>query len=615
MKKQFWISVRKIMCKFFVIFGTVLSLALAFITTLLVLSIGWMFNTWSNLSMDELIYHLTTPLDGTNVDMVYDYLNICATPAIVVFLTLLIAYISLRGKKRYYILMMFSIVASLVIEIPAVLNASDKLDAANFVASKGEDSTFIEDYYVGPADTGMTFPDQKRNLIYIFLESMENTYADMDNGGAFEKNIIPELTALSQENENFSGDTDELNGGYSLKGSTWTIAAMFAQTSGLPLNISIGSNSMDTQDSFFGGIITLGDILEQAGYSQTLMIGSDATFGGRRLYFTEHGNYEILDYNYAVENGWIPSDYRVWWGYEDQKLFSFAKNRLLELAEQEAPFNFTVLTVDTHFEDGWVCDICPDSYGDNQYANVMACSSAQVEEFVSWIQQQDFYDNTTIVICGDHPTMDVDFCEDIDENYDRKVYTTIINPAAESKSNQYRTYSTFDLFPTTLAAMGVQIEGDRLALGTNLFADRPTISEEIGIEAQQKELGKKSAFLETLADLDMNSEALLQRTEKIPKATITADTYNYNTAELPVYVSDISNIDGEISSVMVAVWLNEDQSDIQWMQMNLAEDGTYQVNVDIASFGYRIGEYKIHVYVIDDAGEQYFVGNMIKTIN
>ena len=297
MKKPLWKSVQKTTGKFLMMLGTVLSLAVAFLATLLILSIGWMFDTWSNLSMDELIYHLTTPLDGTNMDMIFDYMNICVAPAIVVFLTLLIAYIGLRRKKKYYILMVISAVVSMAMAVPTVLNAVDRLDAANFVASKGENSTFIEDYYVSPADVAITFPEQKRNLIYIFLESMETTYADEKNGGAFEENVIPELTKLAQENEDFSGNTEELNGGYSLKGSTWTIAAMFAQTTGLPLNISIESNSMDTQDSFFGGAITLGDILEQAGYSQTLMIGSDATFGGRRLYFTEHGNYDILDNN------------------------------------------------------------------------------------------------------------------------------------------------------------------------------------------------------------------------------------------------------------------------------------------------------------------------------
>ena len=49
-------------------------------------------------------------------------------------------------------------------------------------------------------------------------------------------------------------------------------------------------------------IISIGDILESAGYSQTLMIGSDAEFGGRKLFYESHGDYDIVDYNYALEN-------------------------------------------------------------------------------------------------------------------------------------------------------------------------------------------------------------------------------------------------------------------------------------------------------------------------
>ena len=43
---------------------------------------------------------------------------------------------------------------------------------------------------------------------------MEMTYADQEDGGAFKKNVIPELTSLAQENEDFSGEDKKLNGGY-----------------------------------------------------------------------------------------------------------------------------------------------------------------------------------------------------------------------------------------------------------------------------------------------------------------------------------------------------------------------------------------------------------------
>lgn len=197
------------------------------------------------------------------------------------------------------------------------------------------------------------------------------------------------------------------------------------------------------------------------------------------MYFTDHGNYDIIDYQYAVENGWIPEDYYVWWGYEDSYLFEFAKEQLWDLSSQEEPFNLTMLTVDTHFEDGYVCEKCEDTYGDDQYANVMSCSSKQIAEFIQWIQKQDFYENTTIVLAGDHLTMDSDFCEDVSFDYERKTYVSYINSAAEAEINTSRTYTTFDHFPTTLAALGTQIEGNRLGLGTNLFFFRRNFGRKI----------------------------------------------------------------------------------------------------------------------------------------
>ena len=153
-----------------------------------------------------------------------------------------------------------------------------------------------------------------------------------------------------------------------------------------------------------------------------------------------------------------------------------------------------MLTVDTHFEDGYVCDLCPDTFGDNQYANVMACSSRQVKEFVDWIQQQDFAADTTIVISGDHPTMDSDFCEDVDKDYERRVYTTYINSSAEKQTDEKRNYTTFDNFPTTLAAMGVDIEGNRLGLGTNLYSTEQTLTEKSESSRKKKNWAKSQNF-------------------------------------------------------------------------------------------------------------------------
>ena len=603
---------KEILLKILYWVGEILTVFIAGLSVLLALSVRWMFATWTNLSMDELVYHLTAPLDGTNTDMIWDYVRVCAVPTILVIFFLILILIAWRKKEKVHLFRGIINLVALVGIIVMLGYTWTELGVGDYLKDQNTESKFIEDEYVDPTDVEVVFPEQKRNLIYIFLESMETTYSDVDDGGAFDENVIPELTEIAQTNEDFSGADPKLNGGYSLAGTTWTMGAMFAQTSGLPLNISISANDMDTQDSFFPGVTTLGDILSDAGYTQTLLIGSEAQFGGRKLYFQEHGNYEMEDYSYAIENGLIPSDYKVWWGYEDQKLFEFAKEKLLQLSQGDEPFNLTMLTVDTHFEDGYVCEQCPTEY-DTQYSNVMACSSRQVGEFLKWIQQQDFYENTTIVISGDHPTMDSDYCAEIDQegNYDRRVFTAYINAAAYAQDQQERTYSTFDNFSTTLAALGVQIDGDRLGLGTNLFSGTKTLLEEFGNSKVNAELKKKSEFIEKLSAMDKTNDALLIREGKMNGADADIDMTHVAEGYIPVAVTNVSDsIVNNLQGLVLTVWTEDGQADVTWYELNPDEEGNYAGVIDLSRFNYKPGTYYVNVRAVEQSKREYDINCM-----
>ena len=481
---------------------------------------NWVLDTWGLLSIDEIIFHLKVPLDGTNSDVVLDGINACVPLAVLVLFLSIFLIIGLRNKHGKCMIALFLVaVIACGSAGRAAYEVYDELDVKEYLVSQKKESHFIEQNYVDPRTTKITFPDKKRNLIYIYLESMESTFASKGDGGGLDFNCIPELTTLAEENTNFS-DSDKLGGGYPAYGGTWTMAGIFSQTSGIPIKNSEQTDDVNAtlaeQYSFSSQARNLEDILADEGYNQCFMIGSDATFGGRRAYFESHGKgqTEICDYNTAKENGQIPEDYYVWWGYEDQKLFANAQEKLTELSSKDEPFNFTMLTVDTHFEDGYVCEQCQNEFGDNQYANVMACSSRQVDAFVKWIQQQPFYENTTIVISGDHLTMDSDFCNDVSEDYERSVYNVFINlPEGLDTSfekTHNREFATLDMFPTTLAAMGVTIEGDRLALGVNLFSDEQTLTEQYGRKGLDKELMKKSKFYDMLIN-DVDIDALQKK--------------------------------------------------------------------------------------------------------
>ena len=122
-----------------------------------------------------------------------------------------------------------------------------------------------------------------------------------------------------------------------------------------------------------------------------------------------------------------------------------------------------------------------------------------VAEFVGWLQEQPFADNTTIVLTGDHLGMQTSYYDNIitQPDYQRTVYNVFINSAVKPVTSTGRLFSSFDMYPTTLAAMGVKIDGDKLALGTNLFSDSETLVEKYGtIEALNSELAKRSSFYE-----------------------------------------------------------------------------------------------------------------------
>ena len=387
-----------------------------------------------------------------------------------------------KRQERIYCVLFF---------ILSIIFACKYLGAFEYIHQQIERTTIFEDYYVNGKDISIIFPDKKRNLIYIFVESLESTNFSKSSGGIMEKSYIPHLETYANNYINFS-NTNLLGGGYATTGSTWTVAGMVSQTAGIPLKLSVG-NQYKGYGEFLPGAYTLGDVLLDNGYDNYLLLGSDSMFGGRKDYFKYHGNYQIHDYYWAIDNGLINSDYKEWWGFEDSKLYSYAKDELTKISRENKPFNYTILTADTHFTDGYLDSSCPTVF-DKKYANVFNCTDLMLYDFICWIQEQDFYDNTTIVISGDHLTMQSNFY-DISDESSRRVYNVFINSAIDTtNNNKNRIFTTLDMFPTTLASMGVSIEGDKLGLGTNLFSDKKTLAEELTIDYLNSEFEKRNNY-------------------------------------------------------------------------------------------------------------------------
>lgn len=473
----------------------------------LIFSAKWALKTFSNVTIDEVIYHLMAPIDGTNMDTIYSFI-FKVIPITIIVATIINLYLFYKSKTKVFFELSFkdkmrsiqvfplkikTIYKGLIVFVLGfglLYFTTEDLEIVAYVKAQLQSSMFIEENYVDPSTVKITFPEEKNNLIYIYLESMENAYKSKDDGGVMGNNLIPELTNLEKGNVSFKP------GIRNIYGTTYTIGSMVAQTSGIPIKISVGQDGWDARENIFPGAISIGNILDKEGYNQMIMFGSDGAFASRETFFKNHGNYNVWDLYSAIDEGKMRKEDSIFWGFDDSHLFTYAKEKVLELSKSDKPFNLTLLTVNTHAEDGWLEESCVKKY-DDQYSNVISCSSRQVAQFISWVKQQDFYKNTTIVLVGDHVTVDVDFFDniDIDNGYIRTVYNVIINPKNSTKDlNVNRAGSIVDMFPTTLASLGAEIDGNRLGLGVNLFSNEKSILEKYDYNYVNQELQKSSKF-------------------------------------------------------------------------------------------------------------------------
>lgn len=512
MKKPKKKTVMKVLCVVY----AVISFALLALALLIRYAADWSHAEFGEIPFSQIVFHLKAPLTGSGSDIVWNFIEGALKYILPVFIPCLIFYLlrflpdikpkfKIAGKEISFSLFrnrLFRIIRASVLIFVAILFGTNTvyamklLNMDDYLEYMKNSTNIYEEYYVDANNIEITAPENKKNLIYIFCESMETSYGSKECGGAWEESLIPNLTELALANESFS-EKGTLNGAMVTANCKWTAAGMVAQTAGVPINTPLTPNDLGANGIFLPGAVSIGEILKDNGYNNMIMFGSDKTFAYRGTYFESHGDYEVSDYYAAIEDGNIPSDYYCWWGYEDRKLFEFAKEKITAMAAEDEPFNFTMLTVDTHHPDGYAYEDDEENFP-WQIENVIYRSDSQIAEFVQWVTEQDFYEDTVIVITGDHLSMSTtveNLINQKETDYERHVYVTIINSDTENnRPDENRLYTTMDLYPTTLSALGFNIEGNRLALGTDLYSGKDTLAEELGYEYFDDAMERRSDY-------------------------------------------------------------------------------------------------------------------------
>ena len=87
------------------VFGVImaaLAVLMGALAMLLCRSVSWALKTWSDLSIEEIVYHLKMPMEGTNSGMILDYIQSCVIFSICVATGLTAVFLLLRHKKKIY---------------------------------------------------------------------------------------------------------------------------------------------------------------------------------------------------------------------------------------------------------------------------------------------------------------------------------------------------------------------------------------------------------------------------------------------------------------------------------------------------------------------------------
>ena len=326
-----------------------------------------------------------------------------------------------------------------------------------------------------------------KNLVYIYLESVERTYLD--------ENIFPGLMPNLRRIETVSLSFTDI---WQIVGSNWTIGGMVSSQCGIPLFIPSGPNSMVGINRFLPEATCMGDILSANGYELSYLGGSRLAFAGKGNFYKTHGFTQVEGFDELIGK-LSDTSYHSDWGLYDDTLFDILKQRFNELSTAETPFGLFALTLDTHSPNGHVSTYCNDvKYKDglNPILNAVHCSDKMVAEVYDYITKHESFGNTLLVIASDHLAMRNTAYDDLGKRKRRNLL--LISGEGLAPKNIAKLGALIDVSPTVLNLLGADNQG--LGFGRDLLGVEDTLSERLNYNGVENFLRSNRRFISSLWD-------------------------------------------------------------------------------------------------------------------
>jgi lipoteichoic acid synthase len=311
-----------------------------------------------------------------------------------------------------------------------------------------------------------------KNVIYIHLESIQNFIIDYKLNG---EEVTPFLNSLSKDQNTFYFDNFFHQTG---QGKTADAEFMLENSLfGLPQGAAFstkGRNTYQAQPAILG----------QLGYTSAVFHGNTRSFWNRDEIYKSFGFDKFFDLtHYTAEENEV-----VNYGLLDKPFFKQSMPMLESLSQ---PFYAKFITVTNHFPFPLAQELAtikPHTTGDtsvDNYFQTVRYADEALKEFFDYLKESGLYDNTMIVMYGDHYGISESHKKamstvlgtevgDFENAQLQRVPLFIHIPGVEG-GNMHQYGGQIDLLPTVLHLLGVDTKG-YVQLGSDLFSkDHQTI--------------------------------------------------------------------------------------------------------------------------------------------
>ena len=171
------------------VIGTVVFLLLFFIAAL----VTWTLGYWHDITFDEIVFYLSSPLEGTAGNVIAAFIFKVAVPTVlaaVIFAVLSAVLHKTDKDKNRRILSALLISIAALVSVVQLIRADRRYGIIRYIRSQNTTSDFVDNYYIAPSKDNVRFPGKKRNLIFIYLEYLNIFYRNILETKSFIIKII-----------------------------------------------------------------------------------------------------------------------------------------------------------------------------------------------------------------------------------------------------------------------------------------------------------------------------------------------------------------------------------------------------------------------------------------